>query len=51
MNSKGALGTVPIPKGMYEDMAEGLRDKLPDLRSRSEFWINRDWASKALGME
>ena len=51
VNSKGALGTVPIPKGMYEDMAEGVRDKLPDLRSRSEFRINRDWASKALGME
>ena len=51
VNSKGALGTVPIPKGMYEDMAEGVRDKLPDLRSRSEFRINRAWASKALGME
>lgn len=48
VNSKGALGTVPIPK---EDMAEGVRDKLPDLRSRSEFRINRAWASKALGME
>lgn len=51
VNSKGALGTVPIPKGMYEDMAEGVRDKLPDLRSRSEFRIDRAWASKALGME
>ena len=51
VNSKGVLGTVPIPKGMYEDMAEGLREKLPDLRSRSEFRINRTWASKALGME
>lgn len=51
VNSKGALGTVPIPKGMYEDMAEGVRDKLPDLRSRSEFRTNRAWASKALGME
>ena len=51
VNSKGSLGTVPIPKGMYEDMAEGVRDKLPDLRSRSEFRIDRAWASKALGME
>ena len=51
VNSKGARGTVPIPKGMYEDMAEGVRDKLPDLRSRSEFRIDRAWASKALGME
>ena len=48
VNSKGALGTVPIPKGMYEDMAE-VRDKLPDLRSRSEFRINRAWASKGTG--
>lgn len=51
VNSKGVLGTVPIPNGMYEDMAKGLREKLPDLRSRSEFRINRDWASKALGLE
>lgn len=51
VNSKGVLGTVPIPNGMYEDMAEGLRKKLPDLRSRSEFRIDRDWASKALGLE
>lgn len=51
VNSKGVLGTVPIPNGMYEDMAEGLREKLPDLRSRSEFRIDRDWASKALGLE
>lgn len=51
VNSKGVLGTVPIPNGMYEDMANGLREKLPDLRSRSEFRIDRDWASKALGME
>ena len=51
VNSKGVLGTVPIPNGMYEDMANGLREKLPDLRSRSEFRIDRDWASKALGLE
>lgn len=51
VNSKGALGTVPIQKGMYEDMVEGVWDKLPDLRSRSEFRIDRAWASKALGME
>lgn len=51
VNSKGVLGTVPIPNGMYEDMAEGLQEKLPDLRSRSEFRIDRDWASKALGLE
>lgn len=51
VNSKGVLGTVPIPNGMYEDMANGLRGKLPDLRIRSEFRIDRDWASKALGLE
>lgn len=51
VNSKGVLGTVPIPNGMYEDMANGLREKLPDLRIRSEFRIDRDWASKALGLE
>lgn len=51
VNSKGVLGTVPIPNGMYEDMANGLQEKLPDLRSRSEFRIDRDWASKALGLE
>ena len=51
VNSKGVLGTVPIPNGMYADMANGLREKLPDLRIRSEFRIDRDWASKALGLE
>lgn len=51
VNSKGVVGTVPIPNGMYEDMANGLQEKLPDLRSRSEFRIDRDWASKALGLE
>lgn len=51
VNSKGVVGTVPIPNGMYEDMANGLQEKLPDLRSHSEFRIDRDWAAKALGLE
>lgn len=39
-------GTVPVPEGLYEEIAGTVGDRLPDLRDRKSLLIDSSWAAE-----
>ena len=44
LGKDGILGTVKLPQDMYDQLAESLEDKLPDIKDRKTLLINSEWA-------